>query len=93
MRDDRFQNIHNSAETAGACQYRSSDIRRSLRVDVYSNQYVLGKESFMEKILKVLGGYDLTVPHSERKEEGLYALTSGREEVGKTASVRRWLYG
>lgn len=47
----------------------------------------------MEKILKVLGGYDLTVPKSERKEEGLYALTSGREEVGKTASVRRWLYG
>lgn len=48
----------------------------------------------MEKILKVLGGgYDLTVPHSERKEEGRYALTSGREEVGKTASVRRWLYG
>ena len=48
----------------------------------------------MEKILETLGGgYDLTVPHSERKEEGLYALTSGREEVGKTASVRRWLYG
>lgn len=36
------------------------------------------------KILKTLGGgYDLTVPHSERKEEGLYALTSGREEVGR----------
>ena len=43
----------------------------------------------MEKILKVLGGgYDLTVPHSERKEEGLYALTSGREEVGKGGDSR-----
>lgn len=48
----------------------------------------------MEKILKVLGGgTTLQYQHSERKEEGLYALTSGREEVGKTASVRRWLYG
>lgn len=43
----------------------------------------------MEKILKVLGGgYDLTVPHSERKEEGHYALTSGREEVGKGGDSR-----
>ena len=48
----------------------------------------------MEKILKVLGGgYDLTVPHSERKEAGQNALVSRKEEVGKTASVRRWLYG
>lgn len=40
------------------------------------------------KILKTLGGYDLTVPNSERKEAGHYALTSGREEVGKGGDSR-----
>lgn len=45
------------------------------------------------KILNLLGGYYLTVPKSDRKEEGHYALTSGKEEVGRITSVRRWLYG
>lgn len=37
------------------------------------------------KILKTLGGgYDLTVPNSERREEGHYALIPlRREEVGR----------
>lgn len=48
----------------------------------------------MEKILKVLGGgYDLTVPTFRTKGGRADALTSGREEVGKTASEMRWLYG
>lgn len=48
----------------------------------------------MKKILETLGGgYDLTVPQYSRKEDGHYALTSRKEEVGKTASEMRWLYG
>lgn len=47
----------------------------------------------MEKILKVLGGVRPYSTTFRTKGGRADALTSRREEVGKTASVRRWLYG